>query len=209
MSETLDHFTHSCFAFEDRNGFLLKPIHGTHFIDSQIMFAVSIAQQLPNLPEKCIPKGSEIDLLYKDLNRTRKSKFRTEILSNIYALSATYQVCLEIAEMNALEKYLGFSCPMERFWAFNRLEITTSLSLICGLAYKRLRKRNCAVVKYRANDTWLVAVVKFFIKYERCSVKQPTFLAIAHPVLYNNYNPKIHITRVTYFSLKEIVVLNV
>ena len=89
------------------------------------------------------PNGSEIDLLYEDLNRARKSKFRTEILSNIYALSATYKVCLEIAEMNALEKYLGFSCPTERFWAFNRLEITTSSSVICGLAYKRLRKRNC------------------------------------------------------------------
>ena len=101
------HYTHSCFAFEDKNGFLLKLIHGTQFIDSQIISAVSITQKLPKLCEKCIPKGSEIDLIYKDLNRTRKSKFRTEILSNIYALSATYQVCLEIAEMNAL----GFPAP--------------------------------------------------------------------------------------------------
>ena len=202
-------YTHSCFAFEDKNGFLLKLIHGTQFIDSQIISAVSITQKLPELCEKCIPKGSEIDLLYKDLNRGRKSKFRTEILPNIYALSATYQVCLEIVEMNALEKYLGFSCPIERFWAFNRLEITTSSSVICGLAYKRLRKRNCAVVKYRAKDTWMFAMVKFFIKYESCSVKEPTFLAIAHPILCNNYNPKIHINRVTYFSLEEIVVLNI
>jgi len=112
--------------------------------------------------------------------------------------------------MNALEKYLGFSCPIERFWAFNRLEITTSSSIICGLAYKykRLRKRNCAVVKYRANDTWVFAMVKFFIKYEPSSVKEPTFLAIAHPISCNNYNPKVHITRVTHFSLEEIVVLN-
>ena len=88
---------HSCFAFEDKNGFLLKLIHGTQFIDSQIISAVSITQKLPALCEKCILKGSEIDLLYEDLNRARKSKFRTEILSNIYALSATCKVCLEIA----------------------------------------------------------------------------------------------------------------
>lgn len=111
--------------------------------------------------------------------------------------------------MNALEKYLGFSCPTEQFWAFNRLEITTSSSVICGLAYKRLRKRNCAVVKYCANNTWAFAMVNFFIKYELSSADEPTFLAIAHPILCNNYNPKIHITRVTSFSLEEIVVLNV
>lgn len=202
-------YTHSCFAFEDKNGFLLKLIHGTQFIDSQIISAVSITQKLPELREKCIPKGSEIDPLYKDLlSCASKSKFRTEILPNIFVLSATYQVCLGIAEMNALEKYLGFSCPTEQFWAFKRLEITTSSSVICRLAYKRLRKRNCAVVKYCANNTWAFAMVKFFIKYELSSA-EPTFLAIAHPILCNNYNPKIQITRVTSFSLKEIVVLNV
>ena len=138
-----------------------------------------------------------------------ESKFRTEILSNIYVLSATCQVCLGIVEMNALEKYLGFSCPIERFWAFNRLEITTSSSIICGLAYKRLRKRNCAVVKYCTNNTWMFAMVKFFIKYQPSSVEEPTFLAIAHPILCINYNPKVHFTRVAHFSFKEIVLLNV
>ena len=44
-------YTHSCFAFEDKNGFLLKLIHGTQFIDSQIISAVSITQKLPELHE--------------------------------------------------------------------------------------------------------------------------------------------------------------
>ena len=99
--------------------------------------------------------------------------------------------------MNALEKYLGFSCPTERFWAFHRLEITTSSSIICSLAYK-----HCA------NNTCTFAMVKFFVKYEMPSAEKPTFFAIAHPILCN-YNTKIHITRVTYISLEEIVVLNV
>lgn len=203
-------YTHSCFAFEDKNGFLLKLIHGTQFIDSQIISAVSVTQKLPELREKCVPEGSEVDLLYKDLSRVSKSKFRTEILPNIYALSATYQVCLATAEMNALENYLGFSCPKERFWAFNRLEITTSSSIICGLAYKRMHKRNCAVVRYSVDNTWAFAMVKFFIKYERSSTsEQPLYLAIAHPILCENYNPKIHINRVTSSSLEEITVLDV
>ena len=57
-------YTHSCFSFEDKNGFILKLIHGTQFIDNQILSAVALCQKLPELKEKCIPTGSEIDLPY-------------------------------------------------------------------------------------------------------------------------------------------------
>ena len=103
----------------------------------------------------------------------------TEVLPNIYALSATYQVHLGIAELNAVEKYLGFSCPKEQIWAFNRLEIALLSSIVCGLAYKHLRKRNCAVVKYCVNNTWAFTMVKFFLKYEVASAKELKFLATA------------------------------
>ena len=75
-------YTHSCFSFEDKNGFILKLIHGTQFIDNQILSAVALCQKLPELKGKCIPTGSEIDLLYQDLTRASKSKFRIEILPN-------------------------------------------------------------------------------------------------------------------------------
>ena len=52
-------------------------------------------------------------------------------------------------------------------------------------------------------------MVKFFVKYEVASAKELKFLAIAHPISVLNYNPKIHITRVTFSSLVEIVVFNV
>jgi len=101
-------YTHSCFAFEDKNGFLLKLIHGTQFLDSQIVSAVSITQKLPELHEKCFSKGSEIDLLYKDLNHTRKSQFRTEILSNI---------CLK-CNTSGVFRNCGNECPGEISWVF-------------------------------------------------------------------------------------------
>ena len=201
-------YTHSCFSFEDKNGFLLKLIHGTQFIDNQIISAVSVTQKLPELREQCVPKESEIEHLYKELSCSGKSKFRTEIIPNVYVLSATYQVFLSLTELSALEKYLGYSCPTERFWAFNRVEIMSSSSVICGLAYKRMRQRNCAVVKYSVRNTWAFAMVKFFIKFSE-GLPEPKFLAVAHPIICNSYNPKIHITRVTPCSLEEIVVLNV
>jgi len=59
-------YTHSCFSFEDKNGFILKLIHGTQFIDNQIISAVALTQKLPELKEKCVPTGTDIDLLYQD-----------------------------------------------------------------------------------------------------------------------------------------------
>ena len=202
-------YTHSCFSFEDKNGFILKLIHGTQFIDNQILSAVALTQKLPELKEKCVPSGSEIDLLYQDLTRAKKYKFRTEILPNIHVLSATYQVCLSVTEMNALEKFLGSSCPLDRLWAFNRLEVTATSSVICGLAYKRMRKRNCAVVKYAADNTWAFAMVKFFINYNLSSSREPMYLAVAHPILCDTYNPKLPINRVTPCNHEQTVVFNV
>ena len=42
-------WTHSCFHFEDKNGFLLKLLHGTQNVQFQLVTAVSIIQKLPNL----------------------------------------------------------------------------------------------------------------------------------------------------------------
>ena len=42
-------YTHSCFSFENKNGFILRLIHGTQFIDSQILTPLSFTQKLPEL----------------------------------------------------------------------------------------------------------------------------------------------------------------
>ncbi|XP_028408833.1 uncharacterized protein LOC114531425 [Dendronephthya gigantea] len=100
-------YTHSCFTFEDKNGFILKLIHGTQCIDKQIFSAVTLTQKLPELRRKCLPKDSEMESLYLTLTRSSKSKFRTEILPHIYAISSTYQTVLTDAEFNALSTFMG------------------------------------------------------------------------------------------------------
>ena len=42
-------YTHSCFSFENKNGFILRLIRETQFIDSQILTALSFTQKLPEL----------------------------------------------------------------------------------------------------------------------------------------------------------------
>jgi hypothetical protein len=42
-------WTHLCFNFEDKNGFLLKTVHGTQQIHFQIISALSMLKRLPEL----------------------------------------------------------------------------------------------------------------------------------------------------------------
>ena len=61
-------FTHSCFHFEDKNGFILKCIYnGTQSIDRQILSAVSFTQKLPEIRTRYILHHLEADNLYRDL----------------------------------------------------------------------------------------------------------------------------------------------
>ena len=70
-------------------------------------------------------------------------------------------------------------------------------------------KRNCAVVKCVTGNTWAFAMVKFFVKYDMSSTREPMYLAIAYPILCDNYNPKLHINRMTPCNREQTVVFNV
>lgn len=57
-------WTHSCFHFEDKNGFLLKTFHGTQNIQFQIISAVSIAKKLPQVRRTFLPEGGPVTDFY-------------------------------------------------------------------------------------------------------------------------------------------------
>jgi len=103
-------YTHSCFAFEDKNGFILKLIHGTQFIESQILTAVSFVQKIPELREKCITPGSESEEIYISLSCPRRPK-NAQLVSN--SLNA-YRLD------EPVERYPGYSPATVNVKAFNR-----------------------------------------------------------------------------------------
>ena len=140
-----------------------------------------------------------------------KSKFRREILPHVFTTGATYQTTLATEEVSALETFLGFSCPTNRFWAFNRLELSSTSSTICGLEYKRMFKRNCAVVRYSSNNSWAFGMVRFFVtcNFPQTSDSPHAYLVIAHPFFCGSYNLKLHINRVTPCDRDKVVVFSV
>lgn len=81
-------YTHSCFPFEDKNGFLLKTIRGTQNIDSQIITAISFVQKLPELKEKFIFKDTLEDTLCRSIENLNVIKRGQQIGEQVYILGA-------------------------------------------------------------------------------------------------------------------------
>ena len=127
-------YSHSRFPFEDKNGFVLRLIHGTQFINSQILTAVSFAQELPELKEQCITPGSVEEKLYCNLLNPNKPKRKSEILPHAYLLGSLYWTSLNEMEFKALEMLISHTPTIAEVNAFNRIELNNSL--IYGLNYK-------------------------------------------------------------------------
>lgn len=187
-------YTHSCFSFEDKNGFILRLIHGTQFIDSQILTAVSFTQKLPELKEQCITPGSLEEKLYYNLLNPNKPKRKSEILPHAYLLGSLYRKSLNEMEFKALEMLIGHAPTTAEVNAFNRIELNNSL--IYGLDYKRMFRRNCSTVKYCSQKSYAFGQVKCFCKFSLgAEVKN---IAFVYPLeCCAPYNPaSTHITAV-------------
>ena len=189
-------YTHSCFSFEDKNGFIFKQIHGTQFIDSQIMHAVTLTQKIPELRQTCILPESEEEKLFCRLSYPQKPKRGLQILSGIFILGTPFRKILDDDEFRALELFLGYAPASVEVTAFNRLELNSSY--IYGTSYKRMSRRNCATVKYIINGSVCFGQVRFFVQYQEAGFRKQThYLALLYPLTCHGYDPSSHISVIT------------
>ncbi|XP_068727920.1 uncharacterized protein [Montipora capricornis] len=196
--------THSCFPFEDKNGFILKQIHGTQFIDSQITYAVTLTQKIPELRQSCILPGLEEEKLFCELSYPQKPKRGMEILPEIFILGTPFKRNLNDDEYKALECFLGYApCSLE-VTAFNRLELKSCY--IYGTSYKRMFRRNCSTIKYEANGSIHFGEVRYFIQHHDAHRGgQVHHLAIVQPLNCHNYSPASHINVITVSQSHSII----
>ncbi|XP_066915002.1 uncharacterized protein [Clytia hemisphaerica] len=67
-------YIYSLFHFEDKNGYILKLIHGTQNVPFQLASAVSASQMIPILTEECIAEGSIEEQYIKKCNGSNEGK---------------------------------------------------------------------------------------------------------------------------------------
>ena len=113
----------------------------------------------------------------------------------MYALGSLYQKRLDDNEFLAHEWYFGHAPLTAEVNAFNRIEINDTL--IYGLDYKRMFRRNCSTIQYRFNNVSHFGQVKCFFQLSFGTDLQN--VALIYPLeCCSPYNPaSTHITAVT------------
>lgn len=111
--------THSCFHFEDKNSYLLRLIHGTQNIPTQMINAVKLVQSLPSIAQTVKSKCAVAEFYARMSNDYSfcpdSNKISKETLIGPFS---NHQ--LEGNHLSALEKYAGH--PIQNIFAktFNR-----------------------------------------------------------------------------------------
>ena len=139
--------------------------------------------------------GSEEETLYYELLHPYKPKRKLQILPNVYTLGSLYRKSLDNDEFQALESYFCHAPATAEVNAFKRIEMNETL--IYGLDYKRMYRRNCSTVQYRCQNVYSFGQVKCFFQLSSGADTQNV------PFIYpleccSPYNPaSMHITAVT------------
>ena len=158
-------WTHSCFHFEDKNGYILKMIHGTQNVSSQIVTAVSFVQNLPQMVESLRKNHSDAGDFYQRLTGAQNSSQQTQIMHNTYALGARSSRELAEDEFAALADVLGYIPDSKKVLAFTRLR--KGKEIFHSSAYKKVTVRNSYTVLYRLGETHInFGQILYFFQYK-------------------------------------------
>ena len=160
-------WTHSCFHFEDKNGFLLKLVHGTQNVQFQLVTAVSIIQKLPSL-ENDIEKSTEKAYkLYQAMQRYNSGTNETLLDRGIYAIGSLKYYNMTGSEFEALVKASNYVPTSTTVKMFQRIRVGRT-TIYHSAEYKRVTSRNSYTVLYMENGILQVGQVKFYFQHHFC-----------------------------------------
>lgn len=160
-------YVNNCFIFEDLNGFIVKHIHGTQGVDTQITNIVCMLKVPPVLRElflKDYDDGEEIVSLYELTDSvTGRYKYLSEIEEGIRPIGNVF-----IKELTDSDRHcaLKFGVHNVLVKCFYRINMYKKGFYVYGQAYDRLKKRQQNVVTYITRDSIKFGNVVFFIQSE-------------------------------------------
>ncbi len=121
MLELLDLCDHSCFHFEDKNGHLLRLIHGTQNIPVQMVNAVKTIQCLPSITQNIKLKTATVEFLSR---MTMDSSYQaSNVISSVETIGASFNLSLEAEDVSLVEQFLGQNLHNNVAKAYNRAKV--------------------------------------------------------------------------------------
>ncbi|CAG2216785.1 unnamed protein product [Mytilus edulis] len=139
-------FANNCFIFEDLNGYLLKNIHGTTGVETQVINAITMMQAIPTLQELYV-EDSEDSVLINSILRPNYMYQNVCIEEGIYQLGQTFKKILNGEEYCAVSKILPFLDVS--VVGYNKVFFVKLSCPVYGSEYGRLLKRNQSIVKFK------------------------------------------------------------
>lgn len=161
-------YVNNCFIFEDLNGFIVKHIHGTQGVDTQIANIVCMLKVPPVLRElflKQYDDEEEIVSLYNELTDsvTRRYKYLPEIQDGVRPIGNAI-----MKKLSDSDRQCVFKCGVQNEMVkhFYRINVYKKGFYVYGDANDRLRKRQQNVVTYVTEKSIKFGNVMFFIQSE-------------------------------------------
>lgn len=157
-------WTHSCFHFEDKNGHLLRLIHGTQNIPLQMVNAVKLIQCLPNIAQTTKIGNTTADFIAKMTNDTSHFCFSNTGAFRVKEMGVPFNLLLDCADMSTLEMFLGHSLHSNVVKAFSRVQI--GRTVYSSKQYVRAKRRNNCTVTFHDGNEVCYGQIDFFFFYK-------------------------------------------
>ena len=192
-------YTHSCFPFEDKNGFILKLIRGTQNIDNQIITGVSFIQKMPELKQHCLAKGSAVEKLCHSIENPHSIQRGDKIFDNTYVLGGMKRRQLSDKKYDALCRFTGIAYFTDNLPSFMRVEKDNCL--IYGVEYARMTKRDNSTIMLftETNDIKFGRVQCFLILTENL------YVAVVEELTCVSYNNRSNLLSVKKSDILTVV----
>lgn len=155
-------YVNNCFIFEDLNGFIVKQIHGTQGIETQITNIVSMLQ-IPAAMSMIYLKNVSEDImcLYHELNGSNKQL--REIEAGVALMGNAKTRILDPKEQRLI---LKFGVRNSEVKEFLRVNMYKKGFYVYGSKYKRLEKRQQHIITYKKGNLSEFGAVISFVQSE-------------------------------------------
>lgn len=161
-------FVNNCFIFEDLNGYVVKHIHGTQGIDTQLVNIVTMLKITPLLYEKYLKTSENSDAiqLYLELNDSVMARhtFQDEIEDGIRPVGSFKWKQLEREDFEMASIY-GISSSYVK--VFYKVNMYKRGFYIYGSDYRKLSKRQQHIATYTDKSSMEFCSVKYFIMADK------------------------------------------
>ena len=172
-------FINNCFIFEDLNGFIVKHIHGTQGIDTQLVNIVEMLKVTPLLYEKHLKTSENDDIkqLYLELSDSVHARhtFQKDIEVGIRPIGTVKWIKLSKENLQMASIYGISSENVKQFFKVNMYK---GGFYIYGADYKRLSKRQQHIATYLESNSVEFCSVKYFIQSENNGIVNLAFIEI-------------------------------